>query len=213
VTCGNCIDACPNSSAYKRSGVLVLPTINSSVSALFEKIKPHLELLRDIGGITFSGGEPLIQHKALSVLAKKCKDSGFHTALETSGIVPVEYIQDIYPFIDTWLIGMRLTNGHDNNTDLFEKNTRNTLSYLTKNSCKEIIARFPVIPRFTTSESDLSKVYDILVEYGIKKIEVLPLNPETSHYYNAMDLPAYFEGNEINTNNEFKSVFDFFNKN
>ena len=111
VKCGNCIEACPQSSFFKPANALSLPTKRCDIDSLFELIKPQLELLRNGGGITFSGGEPLLQAEPLTFLARKCKEAGFNTALETSGIVSLKSIEMIEPYIDTWLFGMRLITG------------------------------------------------------------------------------------------------------
>lgn len=210
--CGKCIGACPQSSFYKQSGALILPTRKTTVYNLFEDIKPHLELLKEAGGITFSGGEPLLQSKALAILAQKCKDSGFHTALETSGIIPTQYIQNVHPFIDTWLIGMRLiTDSSRAKARSLEKATRKTLDFLTQKTDADIIIRIPVIPNFTTSKSYLETVKRMIGEYQIKKIELLPYNSESSHYYNAIGLPFHLDYNQAQVDKEFQDVAEFFN--
>lgn len=209
--CGACIEACPQSSFYKPGGALVLPTRNTEISSLFEMIKPQLEMLGDEGGITFSGGEPLLQFEAVALLAEKCRESGFHTAIETSGIIPLTHIQKVSPFIDTWLIGMRLVTGPKTSQSVYlEKRTRNTLSFLTQNTNAEIIVRIPVIPGFTTTEAYLTTARQILQDYHIHKVELLPHNPESSHYYEAIDLPPQIEYNAAQADEIFKYVSDFF---
>ncbi|HJW15767.1 MAG TPA: glycyl-radical enzyme activating protein [Flavisolibacter sp.] len=212
IQCGECIKACPQSSPYKQSGALMLPTRRMDIDSLFEMIRPHLEILKGNGGITFSGGEPLLQSDALSELAKKCKESGFHTALETSGIVTLSSIKDVYPFIDTWLIGLRLILGPDTTKNTFlENKTRETLSFLARDLKKEIIARIPVIPGFTTTESYLEKVRKLLLDYPIKKVEFLPHNPESSHYYQAMGLSPRIEYQATEADSKYDYVSNYFN--
>ena len=209
--CGACSDDCPQSSLYKPGGALVLPTRKTEVSTLFEMIRPQLEMLGAEGGITFSGGEPLLQFKALALLAKMCKESGFHTAIETSGIIPLIYIKTVSPFIDTWLVGMRLVTGSTTSeSGYLEKRTRDTLSFLTQNRNTEVIIRIPVIPGFTTTETYLTTARQIIQEYQIKNIELLPHNPESSHYYEAIDFPPQIEYNAAQAEQIFKYVSDFF---
>ncbi len=210
IKCGACIEACPQSSSNCKIGALSLPTRRADVLTLFKSIKPHLELLRNIGGITFSGGEPLLQSKALALLAKECKESGFHTALETSGIVPLPYIQNIFPYIDTWLVGMRLLTGANTLPSInLEKITRGTLNFLTQKPETEIIVRIPVIPGFTTTKSYLNSTKKILQEYKIKNIELLAHNPESSHYYKAIGLPNQIEYNSSKADKNYNYVIDF----
>jgi glycyl-radical enzyme activating protein len=208
--CGACVEACPQSSTLNQRGALVLPTRHADVSSLFETLKPHLDLLKNVGGITFSGGEPLRQSAALSQLAKKCKEYGFHTALETSGIVPLSSISLLSPYIDTWLVGMRLvTSADDSNARYLENQTRRTLLFLKQVAGNNVIVRIPVIPGFTTTEAYLTTARQILKDYHITNVEILPFNPETSHYYQAMGLPAQVNYDLSQTGQLFKYVSDF----
>lgn len=95
IQCGKCVESCPQSSFYNSANALSLPTKTDDVDTLFSKLKPQLDLFRDKGGITFSGGEPLLQVNALTVLAKKCKEAGINTVLETSGSVALRSIKTI----------------------------------------------------------------------------------------------------------------------
>jgi len=209
--CGACIEACPQSSGYTSSGSLVLPTKKTSVAHLFNTIKPQLDLLKSAGGITFTGGEPLLQYQALSLLAQKCKDAGINTALETSGIVPLQSIRQIAPSIDTWLIGMRLTTGTNTFGEAYlEKKTRETLAYLSQLPSKKIIVRIPIIPGYTTTEKYLDKVRRILEEHNLKDIEILRHNPESAHYYNALGLPGKIPYNASLANEKYTYVSQFF---
>lgn len=208
--CGQCIEACPQSSNYKHNGALILPTRKIDVSSLFETIEPHLKMLGDEGGITFSGGEPLLQSEALALLAHKCKLSGIHTALETSGTVPIHFLENIFSYIDTWLIGIRLDTGRNKPTkDSFESKTRSTLDFLTHNGITDIIARYPVIPGYTTTEYYLNTTLQILMNYNISRIDILPHNPESSHYYKAMNLPFQIDYDASQAERSYKYVSNF----
>ena len=68
ILCGNCIKACPSSN--QENGVLILPTKSTDVTTLYKKLRPQLLLFKDIGGITISGGEPLLQLEAVKKLLK-----------------------------------------------------------------------------------------------------------------------------------------------
>lgn len=210
--CGACVDACPQSSQLKHSGALILPTTKMEVSKLFEMVKPQLELLGNGGGITFSGGEPLLQAEPLAALAKMCKESGIHTALETSGIVPSKHIQAVHPFIDTWLVGLRLVTSKKNEQAEYLKNkTLETLNYLTQQADVDIIVRIPVIPAITTTEAYLDGVYELLQRYGIKKVELLPHNPESSHYYKAMGQSPMVDYDKNQAEKMFQHVSHYLN--
>lgn len=210
--CGNCIEACPQSSFYKQGNALALPTKKYGVDSLFELIKPQLELLRDDGGITFSGGEPLFQAESLTLLARKCKEAGFHTALETSGIVSLKSIEMIHPFIDTWLFGMRLITGTKtiapNN---LEEQTRKALHWLSREKKSTVIVRIPAIDGYTNTTDYLNRVHEIAIDCSIHSIEVLPHNRESSHYYHAMGIGSPIHYEEKVANVAFQVITNYFN--
>jgi pyruvate formate lyase activating enzyme len=154
------------------------------VDCLFEKIKSQLDLLKRV---TFSGGEPLQQARGLARIAETCKLFGTHTAVETSGIVPVEDIELVRPYVDTWLVGMRVLVDLDTRRIReFERRMHNTLTCLRNSNADEIIARIAVIPEYTTQPVYLESVKNLLRTYNVTKLEVLMQNPETAHFYAAM---------------------------
>ncbi len=210
VQCGKCIEACPQSSKYKQGNALVLPTQSKSVGSLFEMLRPQLELLRGVGGITFSGGEPLLQVKALTLLARKCKEAGIHTALETSGIVPLESVETIAPYIDTWLFGMRLTTGtHTFPLTSLEKQTRKVFEFLTHQERSKLIIRIPAIDGYTTTSSYLSRVQEIIGFHPVQAIEVMPLNKASLHYYKAMDIKPEIVFDELQADTAFEMITNY----
>lgn len=211
VKCGNCIEACPQSSFYKPGNALTLPTKNCDIDSLFELIRPQLELLRYEGGITFSGGEPLLQAKPLTLLARKCKEAGFHTALETSGIVPLKSIEMIHPYIDTWLFGMRLITGTKTIAPSYlEEQTRKALHLLSREKKSNIIVRIPAIDGYTNTADYLSRVHKIANDCSIHAIEVLPHNRESSHYYHAMGISPSVHYEETDADTACKIVTNYF---
>ena len=184
IGCGSCVEACPNSSSSTNTGALHLPTRKVEVEALFNLLKPQLELVKNSGGITFSGGEPLLQSHAVAKLAKLCQNFGINTALETSGIAAISDVDTVLPFIDTWLVGFRLHQDieHEISPEL-EATTREFLSEISKKPNVNIIGRIPVVPNYTTRDNYLSKVKELSQQFNIKQIELLPHNPESAHYY------------------------------
>ncbi|SDB85676.1 glycyl-radical enzyme activating protein [Williamwhitmania taraxaci] len=187
--CGSCVEACPNSSCNRNTGALQLPTKKVEVSSLFKMLKPQLELVKNSGGITFSGGEPLLQSGALAMLAKLCKDMGIHTAVETSGIVEIADADKLLPYVDTWLVGFRLHQGINKEpSPEMESITYKFLSHISKKEGIEIIGRIPVIPGYTNNDDYLTKVKELMDEFPVNRLELLPHNPESAHYYKAMGI-------------------------
>jgi len=215
VKCGSCIEACPQSSFYKPANALSLPTKKCDVDSLFELIKPQLEMLRHDGGITFSGGEPLLQVEPLTLLAKKCKEAGFNTALETSGIVSIESIETILPYIDTWLFGMRLGTGNPNAAlpRRLEEYIRKALHLLQVKKQSTVRVRIPAIADYTSTPDYLNRVREVISDFSLHEIEVLPHNRESAHYYRAMGLTPNVLYDKNTADEAFQMAIKFFNQN
>ncbi|MDR1221430.1 MAG: glycyl-radical enzyme activating protein [Tannerella sp.] len=128
------------------------------------------------GGVTFSGGEAFVQHKALMALLTACRNEDIHTAIETCGQVDPERIKEASPLVDLFLFDIKHTDKH-----LLKKVTgadRDTvwrnLDYIAKADPGKIIMRTPVIPGFNYSARDITAIYRLALEKGINRIHLLP---------------------------------------
>ncbi len=208
--CGECMEFCSHSYARSSQGALVLPTKELEVEALFNNIRPELSLLKGIGGLTISGGEPLLQAEAVAGLAARCKKSGFHTAIETSGIVPLSAVKTVQRHVDTWLIGMRLTTGQNTKLNPRQKQQlKECLKYLTQKKAK-IIVRIPAIPDNTATEQHLKEVQALLIQYQLTNIEILPHNPNSGHYYSVLGMKAEVVYNKQRADEAYEYTKRFF---
>lgn len=189
--CGTCIQKCPISGGTKwNTGALGLSGIKIKTHELFELLKPQLELLKKIGGLTISGGEPLLQFKALANLLTMCKKEGFHTAVETSASTARKNIESIIALVDQWLIGLRLTSVKNNsiqtigNWDIIYDN----LEFLAAQNSSKITIRTPIIPGYTDKMECIQKVSEIMKITKISSIEILPYNILANNYYQALGI-------------------------
>lgn len=178
--CGRCVMSCPNSSEYKPVSTLSLPTRRMTVEELFESILPHINMVKSIGGITLSGGEALLQKKGAVELLKLCKINGINTAVETSGLLPLEYYEGLEELVDHWLYGMRFTTNYPQKDHTEEINASIKLI----NSYEgDILPRIPVIPGHTDNSWYLDKCFELFERYSLKKVFINPWNAHTDHYY------------------------------
>ena len=99
--CGECVNACP-------AGALVLKGKTMSVQQVVRELKKDATTYRRSGGgITLSGGEPLVQYEFASELLQACKGQGWNTAIETTGIGSSEAIERVIPYVDTVLLDIK----------------------------------------------------------------------------------------------------------
>ena len=95
---------CHNPDTWSLSG-----EINMTAEELVAKIirfKPYFE--SSGGGVTFSGGEPLLQYEFLIEALKKCKENGIHTAVDTAG-VGLGHYDEILKFVDLVMLDIKHT--------------------------------------------------------------------------------------------------------
>ncbi|MCP4151334.1 MAG: glycyl-radical enzyme activating protein [bacterium] len=189
--CGQCVEACPVSFPRESGGALLLPDSEYSADELFQKILTHLEIVRGNGGITLSGGEALLQQDGARKLLKLCKTNGFHTAVETSGLLPDKFYANVENLVDAWLFGMRFTTGiQDEN---YEDVIDNSFGLIKKMRPKEILPRIPVIPGYTDSNRYLEQCRRLLEKYHHRHVFLNPWNKNTNHYYTANGITPMLE--------------------
>lgn len=179
--CGECILACPASSPGTGAGALQLPAREMAVDEVFELLSPQLEMVRHIGGLTLSGGEALLQHKAAGELLALCREKGFHTAVETSGTLPNRCYKYVAGLVDCWLFGLRPLHPGSRLPHTAIEN----LKYIASLGAR-VIVRVPVINGCTTAGKILGQIHGTMSSLGLDRIDLLPYNPDTSHYYKAM---------------------------
>lgn len=153
VNCGACAENC-------YPGALVMSGKEMTVGEVIEELKKEsINFRRSNGGVTLSGGEPLLQHRFAAELLKACKSMGWHTAIETTVYASEEVIDEVIPWVDLVLMDIK---NIDANKHLKYTGVSNEL--ILKNALKiaksgtQIIVRVPVIPGFNADEKS---IYDI----------------------------------------------------
>ena len=189
--CGACVDACPTTRpAVPMSGALALPTETVYVADLYRRIRPQLLLLQGIGGLTISGGEPLLQVGAIRELAEQCHADGVPVAVETSGAMPHSDYKLVASHVDCWLYGLRPCHAPERTQQTVGDivTVVENLRFLARTSAP-IIIRVPLIPGYTTDHISLDRIAKIMMELGLQDIQLLPSNPAANHFYEAAGMP------------------------
>ncbi len=204
--CGRCIDACPVSGRECSNGALYLPTKETTIDTLWDLVYPQIDLLRTIGGITFSGGEALLQAEALKSLLLLCREEGIHTAIETSGALPRQNLAEVAGIVDCWLYGLRPTQYYvPPYADQIEKN----LTFLTGFKTR-IIIRTPVIAGITDLPESLERIASNMQANHLTEIQLLPFHQGTSHYFDAIGIPCPIGPEAIPSAERLETIRDFF---
>lgn len=165
---------------------------------LIKKIKryrPYFE--RSGGGVTFSGGEPLLQPEFLLESLKKCKELGIHTALDTAGYGFGEY-EEILKYTDLVLFDLK---HEDPKQYLFVTGQKEdkSLKFLkaVQDAGTKMWVRHVVIPGITDQEDHIVNLAKKIKELGnVTKVELLPYHTLGENKYEAMNIKYKLEGVE-----------------
>lgn len=144
----------------------------------------------DSGGVTFSGGEPLVQAKFLGECAKLCKENNIHTVLDTSGSVLNAEVIDALKYIDLVILDIKMTNEKDY-FNYTKGSLKQTLAFLDelKKMNKDVWIRQVIIPGINDSEESIGQLKKITDKYKcIKKTELLPFNKICLSKYDEMGI-------------------------
>ncbi len=149
-----------------------------SISDIIKKINRFSTYIRaSNGGVTVSGGEPLIQAENLTILFKKLHDMQIHTALDTSGsFVITDKIKELLKYTDLVLLDIKHIDEKKaiNLTGVSNKNELNFAKYLSDNNIPVWI-RQVLIPGYTDDEEDLKKLKQFISTLSnVERVEILP---------------------------------------
>lgn len=149
-----------------------------SVDEIVSKIvrcKSYIEASN--GGVTISGGEPLLQVKFLIELFKKLKELNFHTALDTAGSLKINSdIEELLKYTDLVILDIKHIDNEKciNLTGVSNENTINFAKYLSENNISMWI-RQVLVPGYTDDKEDLLNLKKFIISLKtVQKVEILP---------------------------------------
>ncbi len=148
------------------------------------------------GGVTFSGGEPLMQHEFLLTLTEKCRTQKIHTALDTSGYTSEKTFSQFFGKIDLFLYDLKLMDSkeHLKYTGVPNEIILNNLKLLNENKQATII-RFPVIPGINDTRKNIKEMKNFFQPLkNIRKISLLPYHDIANHKYTKFSLQNKMQG-------------------
>jgi pyruvate formate lyase activating enzyme len=151
----------------------------ASVDAIMTEIeKDRVFYEESNGGVTFSGGEPLMQHDFLNGLVDACRKSRIATAIETCGYASSDVVDRVKDKIDLFLYDIKVMDPREHQKYTGVSNTI-ILSNLKKldREGKNIIIRFPVIPGITDTRQNIEQVARFVGDLKVvREINLLPYN-------------------------------------
>ncbi len=179
--CGACVDACLN-------GARELCGKTYSTEELFNEIKKdELFYQTSGGGVTFSGGECMLQIDFLEEILRLCKSHGIHTAVDTAGAVDFARFARILPYTDLFLYDIKIADSqaHQRYVGADNRQIIHNLQTLCDNGAR-VWVRVPVIGGVNDTEQEMQAVSEIVNACAVEKVELLPYHVFGEHKYQAL---------------------------
>lgn len=181
---------CHNPDTWEKNSGTELET-----GELLDKILRSKPYFNETGGVTFSGGEPLLQPDFLLEILKLCKESGINTALDTSGYGNGDY-EEILKYTDLVILDIKHTNdyNHLKLTGRDRKGSDKFIEALNRNN-KKVLIRHVVVPGITDSRQQMINLAQIVKKINnLEGIELLPYHTMAIEKYKKLGIPYRLDG-------------------
>lgn len=164
-----------------------------SPAELFEKVKRYREYFGQEGGITLSGGEPLLQAETAYELLRLCKEAGINTCIDTSGAVMNESVKKLLSVTDRVLLDIKYTNDDDyrKNVGCSMNSVMDFLDYIDSQAIPTTI-RQVIIPTLNDTEENITRLRCVRNSHScVDSVELLPFRKlcETKYHNLGISFP------------------------
>jgi len=182
--CGDCVESC-----YAEA--------RETVGQEMTVAQVMAEIERDVvfydesgGGVTFSGGEPLLQPDFLLALLQDCKEREIHTTLDTCGFVRWETLDRVRGLVDLFLYDLKLMDGtkHREFTGVPNDPILKNLQMLSAQG-HNIILRLPIIPGLNDDEENIRQTGEFAAASpGLDRMNILPYHRTAADKYDRLKM-------------------------
>ncbi len=170
--CGDCVPVCP-SAALDMAGKWM------SVEQVLDVVGRDMVYYRNSGGgVSFCGGEAILQHEFLLACLKACQDAGIDTAVDTCGHAKWSVLEEMLPYIDFFLYDIKHMDSarHKELTGVGNELILENLEKISQRD-KPIWVRVPLIPGYNDSEENLRRTAEFVAKMdAVEQISLLPYN-------------------------------------
>jgi pyruvate formate lyase activating enzyme len=175
--CFQCVDACPTKALSRVGEYMTIEQVMAEIER--DEVFYH----RSGGGVTISGGEPLLQWKFVYRLLKACKQRHLHTALDTCGYARWSILSKVLEYVDLVLYDIKhiAPKSHKEVTGKSNRLILNNIRMISPHV--KVWLRVPVIPGINDSEENLTKLSELGREIGVEKVSLLPYHKLAEEKY------------------------------
>lgn len=166
------------------------------------------------GGITFSGGEPTFQAKALVPLFRMLKEAGIHICVDTNGGIWNEDVKELLSLADLVLLDIKEFNDsrHKILTERSNAQTLKTAAWLEENH-KPFWLRYVLVQQYSFFKEDIEALGAHFKDYqSIQRVEILPYHTLGVHKYESMNMEYKLKEVAQNTPEQLEEARALFQK-
>jgi pyruvate formate lyase activating enzyme len=167
--CGACADVCP-------TGARAVVGREVTVDELLAEVMRDRVFFDTDGGVTFSGGEPLLQLRFLEAMLEACRAAGLHTAIDTSGLAPLKHLLRVAVLADLLLFDVKLMDDTRHRMHTGVSNTQilanlDAVARLHPN----IWLRVPIVPGVNDDETNIRATAALAAGIpSVRRVHLLP---------------------------------------
>jgi pyruvate formate lyase activating enzyme len=202
VLCDNCSQVCP-------SDALSIAGKQMGVKEILEEIEKDMTFYNESGGgVTFSGGEPLLQPDFLNALLTECKEREIHTIVSTCGFAPYEIINRICDKVDLFLYDIKIMDSrkHRKYTGASNEQVLENLRKLAENG-SSIVISFPIIPGINDDEKNVTRTAGFISSLpNIKNVNLLPYHRAGIEKYKSLGKSYKLDKIQPPSNQKIRSI-------
>lgn len=166
-----------------------------SAEEIVKKVKRFKPYFKDTGGVTFSGGEPLLQKEFLLEMLKLCKAEGIHTCIDTAGYADGDF-SEILKYTDLVLFDVKHFE-EEKYRELVRGDIKKGINFLkqVEKAGVPIWIRHVVVPGLTDGEEHMAQLGEVIKKINnVDKIELLPFHQLGENKYDGLGIEYPLKG-------------------
>jgi pyruvate formate lyase activating enzyme len=229
IRCGQCGQVCPKSAITIVEDVrkidwsncdLCLECVKACASGAIEQVGKYMsvdevveEIAKDFlfyrnsgGGVTLSGGEPLLQWEFAIEVLRQCQERGIHTALDTSGYTNWEIMEQVLEYVNLVLFDIKHMNPGKHKEGTGVDNTLILDNAVRTAGKVRTWIRVPVITGYNDSESNIRELAEFIAKLPIEKVSLLPYHCWGEQKYQRLGRSYHFKNTLSPTDEEIQKL-------